>query len=670
MRLPSSVVLILAAVLGLGFSGSAVQAQQTTQNLTAAQQVISRYVLPASAIPTGLQQIGVSSLDNVLVAALAEDPVEIQKIIDRGRLDGIEQDFLQTGGANAQIQLQISLYRDSAGAAADVPDPSLLSGQGAKAVSAPSFGDLSAGYATEAPSPESANIVFAIGRLEVLVSEVGPAGSTNQADIVPLARLVEMRVRQNPLPPPTTDELAILQTETMPEPILQDAYNLLLQNYLTKLPPSQLLAAAWTGATKALTDAGVSGLPAAPTISASDGDAAWAQFLPAYQALEKLAPSSISAKDLVYAAATEMYNNLNCHTTFFDPPTYSKEVLDLKGAGRARLGISVGKFDSSIAITAVEPGSPAEQAGLKAGDVIQAIDGQIPASSLDKLSTQLAGPAGSSVTLTVQRSGADQPLDISVVRQVIRPTVEQHRILPGGIGYIQFNDFTDGDEAVTDISRALSDFAAAGVNSWILDLRENGGGSELTLKRVAGLFVPDGSLLVTQTEQDGTVTRTRSVGTPPPGQKSMVLLIGKDTASAAEIFAQSMEDLGRVTLVGDTTSGCVNGGLPLGLLDGSGVFVSTIDVRAGPNRVPLEKVGVMPDLKIPQSLPLILSQLQSGSDPVLAAAIDLFTGAPIPPLPVPSTTSSQPMFATLSRFAPWGGRLSPLHRAAATNPPG
>jgi carboxyl-terminal processing protease len=651
MRRLISLVLVLTAVLALCVSGRAALAQQSIENLTPAQQVVSKYLLAPSDVPAGLQQAGKSSLDNVLVGALAGDPAEIAKIISRGRLDGIEQDFSQTNGGNAQIQLQLSLYRDISGAAADVPDPSLLAGQGAKTVNAPSLGDVSAGYTTQMPSLETTNIIFASGRLEVLVSELGPPGSTNQADILPMARLVETKAKQSPPPGPTAAELAVLQTQTTPESILKDAYDLLLQNYLMKLPPSQLLTAAWTGATKALTAAGVTGLPAAPAISGADGDQAWSQFLPAYQALEKLAPTSLSAKDLAYATATEMYNNLNCHTTFFDPTTYAKEVLDLKGAGRARLGISVGKFDSSIAITAVEPGSPAEQAGLKPGDLILAIDGQIPASSLDKLSTQLAGTAGSSVTLTVQRVNEAQSLDITVVRQIIRPTVEQHRILPGGIGYIQFNDFTDGDEAVTEISKALQDFTAAGVNSWILDLRENGGGSELTLQKVAGLFVPPGSLLVTETEQDGTVSRSRSVGTPPAGQKSMVLLIGKDTASAAEIFAQSMEDLGRVTSVGDTTAGCVNGGLPLGLLDGSGIFVSTIDVRSGPNRVPLENVGVMPDVKIQQPLPTILSQLQSGTDPVLAAAVSLFSGTPVSPAPAPASTSLLPSLPAF-RHAP------------------
>ena len=144
--------------------------------------------------------------------------------------------------------------------------------------------------------------------------------------------------------------------------------------------------------------------------------------------------------------------------------------------------------------------------------------------------------------------------------------------------------------------------------------------------------------------------QVRAVGTPAPDQKSMVLLIGKDTASAAEIFAQAMKDAGRVTLVGDTTSGCVNGGLPLALLDGSGVFVSTIKVQAGPNKVELENKGVVPDV----SVPLTLQDVQSGHDPQLDAALALFASPSTSPAALPATEPVH--FASSRRHAAPGFR--------------
>jgi carboxyl-terminal processing protease len=250
--------------------------------------------------------------------------------------------------------------------------------------------------------------------------------------------------------------------------------------------------------------------------------------------------------------------------------------------------------------------------------------------------------------LTIKRVGQPQPFDVAVVRQNILPTIVDHRILPGGIGYIELDDFTDGPQSYNEVKSALQDFQSAGnVNSWIFDLRYNSGGSEQTLAQVAGLFVQPGSILVSETQQDGTASQVKSVGTPLPNQRSMVVLIGQDTASAAEIFAQALKSLGRVTLVGDTTAGCVNGGLPLGLLDGSGIFVSTIDVRAGPNGISLENTGITPDVTVALSL----QDVQGGTDPQLSAATALF-GTPVAPAPQPASSAAAGLAARLREPVP------------------
>ncbi len=648
MRRPLPILALLATLaLGVAAGGSAV-AQQANQTLTSGQQVLSRYLLASGTIPPGLQIADLTPLDNVAVAAFAQTPTDIQKILDRSRLDGLEQDFSQANGNSAQIQLQLSLFRDSGGAAADVGDPSLLAGLGATLIQAPSFGEVSAAYTTRSGNLESTNIAFSTGRIEVLVSEVGRPGTVKQSDIVGLTRLMESRTRLPP-PPPGAAELAVLQTQTTPEAILHAAYGLLLENYLQKVPPSQLLGAAFGGALKSLGSAQVSGLPAAPNISAANEDQAWDQFLPAFQQLERIVPGSVTVRDLAYAAASEMYSNLNCHTSFFTPSEYAREVADLKGSEQARIGITIEKFpDAGYTIFRVEQNSPAERAGLRAGDEIKAIDQQTPEQLGEHFTDKFRGAAGTPMTLTVQRVGQPQPFDVTVIRQLILPTIVQHRILSGGIGYIELDDFTDGPQAYKDVQQALLEFQAAGnVNSWILDLRYNSGGSEQTLQQIAGLFLPAGSALASETERDGSVNQLRSVGTPVANQKSMVLLIGQDTASAAEILAQAMKSLGRATLVGETTSGCVNGGLPLGLLDGSGIFVSTIDVRAGPDKVALENAGVSPDV----SVKMTLQDLQTGRDPQLDAAVALFAGTLLAPQPSSSAPTSRQFRSPLARLA-------------------
>lgn len=623
MRRPIVLFALSAMLLLAAFIGPSAHAQQSSTSLSPGQQVLTPYLLTRSAIPAALQQQDVMPLSNVLVGAFAQDPVDIQKVLDRARIDGLEQDFGQLNGNSAQIQLQLSLFRDKVGADTDVGDPILLSGLRLTSVGVPLLGDVSAGYLTKSASFESTNIAFASDRLQVLISEVGTPGSTSMADVLPLATLMASRTKLPP-PPPSPDELAVLMTQTSPESILRDAYTLLYENYLEKFPPSQYLGPAFDAASQALTDAGVTGLPASPSITSSDEDGAWGQFLPAYQQLEQLTPSTISQSALAYDAATAMYGDLNCHTSFFTPKDYQREVQDLSGSAEARIGILIQKFpNAQYTILRVQSSSPAEQAGLKAGDEITAIDHQTPEQLGDHFADLFIGAAGTPITLTIQRVGTSQSFDVTIIRQLIPTTVEQHQILPGGVGYIEFDDFTDGDVAYNDVQKALQDFQAAGnVNSWIMDLRYNSGGSEATMDRIAGLFVPSGSLLTTETQQDGSMSQTTAVGPEFPTQKSMVLIIGANTASAAEIFTQSMKDLGRVTLVGETTAGCVNGGLPLGLLDGSGIFVSTILVLSGPGKVAIEKVGVTPD----DMVDLTLQDVQNGQDPQLAAAVSLFTG--------------------------------------------
>jgi C-terminal processing protease CtpA/Prc len=200
--------------------------------------------------------------------------------------------------------------------------------------------------------------------------------------------------------------------------------------------------------------------------------------------------------------------------------------------------------------------------------------------------------------------------------------LEQHRILSGGISYIELDQFLSGNRAVDTVRSALADFAAAGgVGGWILDLRYNPGGSEATLQAIAGLFVPQGSFLFTRVFRDGTASATQTIGTPVDGQQPLVILTGPYTVSSAEIFAEALRDLGRASIVGSGTAGCVDGGETVAFLDGSGGFISTGHILAGTRTVALEGVGVRPD----QSVDLTVDGLASGNDPQVAAAVALLT---------------------------------------------
>lgn len=606
---------VLLAGVGL-FFGRTAQAQQSSQSEPPGLRVLSHYVLPQSALPVGFVQTHAREQPNEIVAALAEDPAQVQKIVLRGRIEGAEQELQASSGQSATIDIELQLFRDAAGAQADLNDPVGLRLNALTPASTPSLGDASAAYTAASRAGPAAILSFTIGRLEVSLIETGAAPSVG--DLQTLATRLAGQAQDVPPPPPDAAELALLQTETTPESILRDAYDFLLALYLKQLPPADVLGAAYAGASKALTDAGATNLPPAPVITASDPDEAFAQFLPAYQQLEALAVS-LSPRDLAYAAAKQMYASLNnCHNHFYPPSFYDRLIAELNGAPFAGIGINRTPH-LPVVVLRVFPDSPAADAGIRAGDQILAADHITPQQVGEAAFTLLlSGEAGTSVTLTIQRPGVADPFDITLTRRFIKPIIEQHSILPGGIGYIDFENFTQDSQAIDRLRTALNDFQADGsVRAWILDLRYNGGGSVGTLQQVAGLFVPNGSLLATAVAQDGTSRTVRSMGSPTVDQKPLVILTGEDTASAAEILSQSMHDLGRATLIGSQTSGCVNGGPVLGLLDRSGVFVSASQYLAGPNQTPLEGIGISPDQRVDRSL----DDLINGRDPQLDAAI-------------------------------------------------
>ena len=594
--------------------------------------ILLSYRLPLSVLPDGASATKESEVSNVVLAAGLRDPSEIQAIVQRGRTDGYRQSFELTG-QGIRIDLALDLFRDSQGAQADLPDTG-LTGVVLTPEPAPPIGDtgLALRYSQPGSPDESVEMLgFTADRLELNLNASGPSAAISQATLLPLATYLATQIASQPIPPPSADELSLLQTQTSSESSLHDAYQLLLNGYLTRLSPVDVLTDAYNGALKAL-PARINTSTATLPITAGDLEGAWAQFLPAYQSLEAAAGlQNVSQRDLAYAAAAGMYDPLNCHTAFFPPNLYNLVYSVDSGSGQPAAVLGLDATPSApFTVLRVRAGSPADGAGVRPGDQILAINHIMPAQVGDKAFGHLTvGNVGTNLTLTVRRPGVTRAFDLTAVLALGGLPLEQHRILPGGIGYVDLEEFPPGGAAVREVRDALDSFDTTGnVGGWILDLRYNSGGTTGSLARVAGLFLPPGSMLETVTTQDGTQQTVRAQGTPVADQQPLVILVGPATESAAELFAEALRDQGRATIVGSQTAGCVNGGQIFGLLDGSGAFVSEINVLAGPNLVSLEGTGVTPD----QTVPLTSNDLAAGRDPQLAAA-EALLGTSSPPQP-------------------------------------
>lgn len=615
--------IVLAALVALVSLQTANPAPARGQEPARPVQTLAPYLLPSSAIPAGFRQTDVSELTNVFVAAARADPEQVGLLVERKRVTGAEQTLRRDLGQGRSITLTVdlSLFIDAAGAQADLTDFAAPPTVEVTQLTAPAIGDRAAAVQARfpfaaAPQPEGVGVGFTRGRLQVMIESFGPAGATTAESLIPLLQVISDRIDARPVPPPSAAESALLDAQLLPSSILYDSFRFLLAIYHSPVEPGALLTAAFAGAAGSLNRP-----DSAPAITESDPDAAWEQFLPAYQTLER---ATTDARSLAWTAADSMYASLNdCHNHFFKPSEYARvySASVSSTASFVGVGVQVAPNSRPATIRYVYPGSPAERGGLRAGDQIVAV-GDVVTETLapDAVSPLIRGDEGTSVTLTVRRAGTDVPLVVTLVRASVQIPLEQHRDLGDGVGYLRFDNFTLGTEVVTRVQAALEDLVAQGdTRGLVLDLRYNSGGSAGSGTRIAGLFLGSGVPMIVGTTRAGTAVNYASDGEALPVQPPMVVLTSSNTASMGEIVAATLRQTGRARVVGETTAGCVNGGVsPQAFLDRSGAEIARVRTLVGPDQVAQENNGLVPDLSVPPS-----DDPSSGVDPQLDAALRL-----------------------------------------------
>jgi carboxyl-terminal processing protease len=309
------------------------------------------------------------------------------------------------------------------------------------------------------------------------------------------------------------------------------------------------------------------------------------------------------------------------HSTYMNPQEYTDATSQLAGS-YAGIGAYVDTNGQLLTITKPMDGSPALAAGLQAGDQVIAVDGQdVTGLDPESVRQKVLGPAGSTVTLTIQRPGDSQPFDVQITREVITVPSVTSKMLANNIAYIQITTF--GDTTATDFHQQLSDLLAQNPSGLILDLRDNGGGYLDTAIKVASEFIPSG-VIVTEKAGDGTLTPHDATpgGLAIDASKlPMVVLVNGYSASASEIVAGALQDTGRAKLVGETTygKGSVQNWIPLA--DNQGAVRVTIARWLTPKGRTIDKIGLTPDV----SVTMTQDDINAGRDPQLDAAIQQLT---------------------------------------------
>ena len=319
--------------------------------------------------------------------------------------------------------------------------------------------------------------------------------------------------------------------------------------------------------------------------------------------------SALDDTEMTYGAIRGMVNALGDegHSAFLTPEELERQQTDLSGTFMG-IGAQLGIRDALPVIVAPFDGSPADLAGVKAGDIIMKVDGEdVTTMSLNDIVSKIRGPEGTVVKLSLLRPGENKSLEVDITRGEIKVPAASWVMVPGtDVTLIRLSQFSAN--ALDDITNAIEQAQEAGAQALIVDVRNNPGGLLEQAISVTSQFLKDGDVLL---EEDADGNR-KAYAVEPGGLATdipMVVLINPGSASSAEIFAGAIQDHDRGQLVGETTFGTGTVLQPYPLKDGSALLLGTKQWLTPSGRL-IRKHGVDPDVEV--VLPIEANLLSPG----------------------------------------------------------
>lgn len=318
----------------------------------------------------------------------------------------------------------------------------------------------------------------------------------------------------------------------------------------------------------------------------------------------------IKPDELITGAIRGMLKTLDPHTTYLTPDSYSEMRVETSGKFGG-LGIEISIRDGLLTVVSPIEGTPAFKAGVKAGDkIIQIEDESTLEMTLPDAVGKLRGKAGTPIKITIYREDFTAPKDFDIVREIIKVRGVKHKIFKKKIGYVKIRSFARTTSS--DLDRALSEFQRKGVTNLILDLRNNPGGLLNQAVDVADRFLEEDNLIVytdgrkkDENMRFTTDDKVRKVKLP------MIILVNGGSASASEIVAGALQDLGRAVILGTPTFGKGSVQTIIPLDDGSALRLTTARYYTPSGRV-IQGKGIKPDIIVEQPLASSSSVAKNG----------------------------------------------------------
>ena len=329
----------------------------------------------------------------------------------------------------------------------------------------------------------------------------------------------------------------------------------------------------------------------------------FAKLFATYQQIKANYVEDVDDEKLIRGAIDGMLASLDPHSAYLAGSDLERLTTMIDG-NYSGLGLSVIMEDGAVKIISPFRGSPAEKAGIKAGDYITHLDGDlIYGGDLDEAVSRMRGPEGTSIRLTVFRAGRDEPFDVTVTRGVIELEPVTHKLEAGNIGVITVNEFSR--DVGADVFSAWQDLrkeATGRMNGLVLDLRSNPGGSLDEAVALSDLFLDKGRIVSQRGRARGetllydaeSVFRGEIARDIP-----LIVLIDAGSASASEIVAGALQDHRRAVIMGERSfgKGSVQTLLPLTRDTALKLTTARYFTPAGKS---VQEGGITPDIKVPQ----------------------------------------------------------------------
>ena len=307
----------------------------------------------------------------------------------------------------------------------------------------------------------------------------------------------------------------------------------------------------------------------------------------------------IDDRTLLEHAIRGMVNGIDPHSDYL-PPTDYQELQAGTSGEFGGLGIEVGMEDGFVKVIAPIDDTPAQRAGVEAGDlVIRLDDTPVKGLSLAEAVKMMRGAPGTDIVLTIVREGVDRPLSITITRDVIRVTSVRSRSLEPGYGYVRISQFQirTGEDLHEAVAGLREDAGDADLKGLVLDLRNNPGGVLNAAVSVSDAFLDKGTIVYTEGRMDDAQLTFSAKGSDILDGIPLVVLVNAGSASASEIVAGALQDHRRAVIMGEKTFGKGSVQTILPLDNGSALKLTTARYYT-PSGNSIQARGIVPDITL------------------------------------------------------------------------